>query len=151
MLGGGSVDVDHHSTHLQFSGVSPRSSSRSLVPMRRLNTIEESGGAGEQPTTSTHPHSPSHEVDVLDERGPGSFRGMRAPVPAPRRHGLDQADGDEDPTDFERTEERAEAVRPPQLPPPRGWVPDNQDSSQNGSENPLLRHTSLGSRGSRRS
>ncbi len=95
--------MDHLSARLQSSGVSPRSSSRSLVPMRRLNTIEESGSAD--------PHSASPGVDVLDERAPGS----------------------------------------PQLPPPRGWVPENQDAPEDGAGNPLLRHSSQGSRGSRRS
>lgn len=144
MLGGGS-DVDHLSARLQASGVSPRSSSRSLVPMRRLNTIKESRSADS--------HSPSPGVDILDERGPGSLggsslRGRRAPVPASRRSS-DLVD--EDPSDSEHTGEREEPVDPPQLPPPRGWVPENQDAPENGAGNPLLRHLSQGSRGSRRS
>lgn len=145
MSGGGS-DVDHLSARLQSSGVSPRTSSRSLVPMRRLNTIKESGSAD--------PHSASPRVDVFDERGPGSLggsslRGRTAAVPASRRRSSDLVD--EDPTDSEHTGEREEPVRPPQLPPPPGWVPENQDAPENGVGNPLLRHLSQGPRGSRRS
>uniref|UniRef100_A0A8C4IWV4 Sodium/hydrogen exchanger n=1 Tax=Dicentrarchus labrax TaxID=13489 RepID=A0A8C4IWV4_DICLA len=133
---------------LQFSGASPHSSSRSLVPMRKLNTIKESGSAGEQPAASAHPRSTSPGVAVLDERGPGSLggsslRGRRAPVPASRRRSSDWVD--EDPTDSERTGERDEPVRPPQLPPPRGWLPENQDPGGNEAGNPLLRHSSKGS------
>ncbi|XP_041822134.1 sodium/hydrogen exchanger 2-like isoform X2 [Chelmon rostratus] len=139
--GGGGGDVDHLSArHLQFSGVSPRSSSRSLIPMRTLNTIEESRSA------SARPHSPSPGVDTLDERGPGGVPGRRAPVPAPRRRSTEHLDGGEGPADS--AGERAEPVRPPQLPPPRGWVPENQDPSETGAGNPLLRHASRGSQGS---
>ncbi|XP_070711464.1 sodium/hydrogen exchanger 2-like [Pempheris klunzingeri] len=146
---GGGSDVDHHSARLQSSGVTPRSSSRSLVPMRRLNTIKESGSAGEQPTASTHPLSPSPGVDVLGNRGPGSLggsslRGRRAPVP-------DQVEGDEDPSDFVHTGDMEEPVRPPGLPPPPGWVPENQHPGENGAGNPLLRHSSLRSQRSWRS
>ncbi|XP_044044353.1 sodium/hydrogen exchanger 2-like [Siniperca chuatsi] len=153
---GGGSDVDRLSARLQPSGVSPHSSSRSLVPMRRLNTIEESGRAGEQPGASARPHSPSPGVDVLDERGPGSLggfsiRGRRAPVLAPRRRTLDRGDRDEDPTDSECTGEREEPVSPPRLPPPRGWVPENQDARDNVAGNPLRRHSSQGPRGSERS
>lgn len=131
--------MDRLSDHLQLSGVSPRSSSRSLVPMRRLNTIEEA-----------RQHTPSTGVDVLDERGPGSLlgsslRGRRAPVPAPRRRSSDREDED----NIDSTEE-TEPVNPPPLPPPGGWAPENQDARENGAGNPLLRHSSQGSRGSRR-
>lgn len=139
--------MDHLSVHPQSTGVSPRSSSRSFIPLRRLNTINEARSTGEQP------HSPPPEVDVLDETGPGSvarssLRGRKAPVPAPRRQISDQVDGDEDSGDAGESEE---AVRPPQLPPPRGWVPENQDPGDNVAGNPLLRHSSQGSRGSGRS
>lgn len=139
--------MDNPSARLQFSGVSPRSSSRSLVSMRRLNTIKESRSSGEQPAAASHPHSPSHGVDE-DTGGPGSpggssLRGRRAPVPAARRHNSDQVD------DSQQTEERAEPVRPPQLPPPRGWVPESPDPREDGARNPLLRHSSLGSQGDR--
>ncbi|KAM9334149.1 sodium/hydrogen exchanger 2-like [Symphorus nematophorus] len=145
--GGGSGDVGRLSERPQFSGVSPRSSSRSLVPMRKLNTIKESGSAGQQPDAPG--------VDPLDERGPGSLggsslRGRKAPLPAPRRSTTDHVDGDEDLNDTEQTGAGAEPVRPPWLPPPRGWVPENQDPTENGAGNPLLRHSSQGPRSSRR-
>ncbi|XP_073318246.1 sodium/hydrogen exchanger 2-like [Pagrus major] len=137
--GGGGGEVDRLSDHLQASADSPRSSIRSQVPMRRLNTIEE-----------VRQHPPSPGVDVLDERGPGrlggsSLKGRRAPVPAPRRRS--SGHGDEDHID---SIEETEPVNPPQLPPPGGWVPENQDARENGAGNPLLRHSSQGSRGSRR-
>uniref|UniRef100_A0A671Y8S3 Sodium/hydrogen exchanger n=1 Tax=Sparus aurata TaxID=8175 RepID=A0A671Y8S3_SPAAU len=136
---GGGGEVDRISDHLQLSGVSPRSSSRSLVPMRRLNTIEEA-----------RQHTPPTGLDVLDERGPGSLlgsslRGQRAPVPAPRRRSSDREDED----NIDSTEE-SEPVNPPPLPPPGGWAPENQDARENGAGDPLLRHSSQGSRGSRR-
>ncbi|XP_040888735.1 sodium/hydrogen exchanger 2-like [Toxotes jaculatrix] len=135
--GGG--EVDRLSARLQSSGVSLRSSSRSLVPMRRLNTIKESGSAGEQSATSAYPHAPS----------PGAHR--RAPVPAPRRRSSDWAEGDEDLADLEHPSGGVQPLRPPQLPPPRGWLPENQDPRENGAGNPLLRHSSQGPRGSGRS
>uniref|UniRef100_A0A3B4UE80 Sodium/hydrogen exchanger n=1 Tax=Seriola dumerili TaxID=41447 RepID=A0A3B4UE80_SERDU len=142
------------------SGVSPRSSSRSssssLVPLRRLNTIQESGSAGEQPAASPRPHSPSLGVHPSDKRGPGnlggsSFRVRKAPASAPRRPSSDWAEGDEDPANPEPPGGGVEPVRPPQLPPPRGWIPENQDARENGAGNPLLRHSSQGSRGTGRS
>nr|XP_046238859.1 sodium/hydrogen exchanger 2-like [Scatophagus argus] len=147
--GGGSVDEDHLSARPRLSGVSPRSSSRSLH-LRRLNTIQEFGHAGEQPAAS------SYRVDVVDDGDPGSLggsdlRGRRAPVPASRRRSSDWVDQDQDPTDSQQTGESAEPVRPPQLPPPRGWLPENQDPREDGAGNPLLRHSSQGSRGSQRS
>uniref|UniRef100_A0A671Y7D6 Sodium/hydrogen exchanger n=1 Tax=Sparus aurata TaxID=8175 RepID=A0A671Y7D6_SPAAU len=127
---GGGGEVDRISDHLQLSGVSPRSSSRSLVPMRRLNTIEEA-----------RQHTPPTGLDVLDERGPGSLlgsslRGQRAPVPAPRRRSSDREDED----NIDSTEE-SEPVNPPPLPPPGGWAPENQDARENGAGDPLLRHS----------
>lgn len=104
----------------RLSGVSPRSSSRSLVPMRRLNTIEEAGGPA----------------------GPGrsSLRGNRkAPVPAPRRDSSYQAD------DAQDKQEGAGPVLPPELPPPRGWVPEGPDP-RGETAAPLLRGPSPGSR-----
>lgn len=147
MLGGGSGDVDNLSARLQFSGVSPRSSSRSLVPMRRMNTIKESRSSVEQPAAASHPHSPSHREDE-DAGGPGSLggsslRGGRAPVLAQRGNTLDQVD------DSQHREERVEPVCPPQLPPPRGWVPESPDPREDGAGNPLLRHSSPGSQGDR--
>lgn len=138
------------SARLQSSGVTPRSSSRAQLPMRRLNTIEESGSAGELSAISANPHSLSPGVDEV--RGPGSLEseGRRAPVIAPRRRSSARVDGDEDPTDSECTGEQEQPVHPPQLPPPRGWVPENQDPRENGTGNALLRHLSQGSRGSER-
>ncbi|XP_036946253.1 sodium/hydrogen exchanger 2-like isoform X1 [Acanthopagrus latus] len=133
-------EADRLSNHLQLTGASPRSSSRSLVPMRRLNTIKEA-----------RQQMPSPGVDVLDERGPGglrgsSLRGRRAPVPAPRR----RSSGHEDEDHTDSTGE-TEPVNPPQLPPPGAWAPENQDGRENGAGNPLLRHSSWGPRGSGRS
>lgn len=82
--GGGSVEVD---------ALSPRSSSRSLVPMRRLNTIQESG-------SSAAPHLPSGEQvggpsGGFGVAGGSSLRGHRkAPLPAPKSRGT-QPDTDE--------------------------------------------------------
>ncbi|XP_038577680.1 sodium/hydrogen exchanger 2-like isoform X2 [Micropterus salmoides] len=147
---GGGSDVSQLSARLQSSGVTPRSSSRAQLPMRRLNTIEESGSAGELSAISANPHSLSPGVDEV--RGPGSLEseGRRAPVIAPRRRSSARVDGDEDPTDSECTGEQEQPVHPPQLPPPRGWVPENQDPRENGTGNALLRHSSQGSRGSER-
>ena len=147
--------MDRLSARLQSASASPRSSSRSLVPMRRLNTIKESGGAGDQPAPATHPHSPSPGGHFLDERhtgrpGGSSFGAGRTPAPAPRKHSSDRAKGDEDPADTELPRGGMEPVRPPQLPPPCGWVPENRDPRENGAGNPLLRHSSQGSRGSGR-
>ncbi|KAG7236161.1 hypothetical protein INR49_001271 [Caranx melampygus] len=119
----------------------PRSSSRSLVPMKRLNTIRESAPTREQPAASPHPPSPYLEVHTTDKKGPGSIRGSRvkqAPDPAPRKHSSDHAEEDDDPEEVGAVE----PVQPPQLPPPRGWVPDSQDPAENGAGNPLLRHSS---------
>lgn len=128
------MDADQLSARLRFSGAAARSSSRSMVPMK---TIKESGGAAEQPGASSHPNSPSDGVDILDE---GARGGHRGPVPAPRRRHSDPLDGSED----------AEQPRPPQLPPPRVWVPENQDPGGNGAGNPLLRPSSQASQRSRR-
>ncbi|XP_033932856.1 sodium/hydrogen exchanger 2-like [Pseudochaenichthys georgianus] len=56
------ADVDL-SARPQSSDVSPRSSSRSLLPMRRLNTIKESGGAVEPPAAPPHPHTDQIDGD----------------------------------------------------------------------------------------
>ncbi|KAI3365822.1 hypothetical protein L3Q82_000812 [Scortum barcoo] len=138
---GGGSDMDRLSARLQFSGVSPRSLSRSLVAMRRLNAIEESR------SKDSHLHSPAD--DLVDEGGPGSLGGSslrdrRPPVPAPRRPSSDRVD--EDHADSGQTGEGEEPVRPPRLPPPRGWVPENEDAPD-----PLLRRSSQGPRGSKRS
>ncbi|KAM3857085.1 sodium/hydrogen exchanger 2-like [Diretmus argenteus] len=151
---GGSDVVDR----LQpFSGPSPRSSSRSLVPLRKLDTLREAAPPGEQPGAAARPQPPSPGVDIVDERGAGGvggpgFRGRKAPR-RPRRHNLDGAEGDRDPDDPQVSGEKAEgeeAVRPPPLPPPLGWVPENQHPREDGAVNPLLRNSSLGSRGSQR-
>ncbi|XP_034533960.1 sodium/hydrogen exchanger 2-like isoform X2 [Notolabrus celidotus] len=148
----GSGGVAHLSDHLQTSGVSPRSSSRSFKPMRQMNAITEAGNTGEHPDTSAHHPSSLPGVGFQDMRGPGSvgessLRGRNPPVPAPRRRSLDQVDGDED---SEHTGERGEPVRPPQLPPPHVWVPENQDHRDNGAGNPLIRQSSQGPQGSSR-
>lgn len=126
-------EVDRLSARLQASGVSPRSSSRSLV-MRRLNTIQEQGGSGK---------------NVVDEGASGgpsgsSLRGRKAPVPAPRRRSSDRED------DSELPEGGEEALSPPELPPPPGWVPEDGDPRENEAGNPLLRHSSQTSGGSAR-
>ncbi|XP_077369285.1 sodium/hydrogen exchanger 2-like [Festucalex cinctus] len=95
----------------------PHSSSRSIIPMRRLNTVKESPHAAES----------SPEVDVLDERHP------RGPVAAPRRLTSDQ------PPSGRGT------VAPPPLPVPPGWVADSQNIRENEAGDPLLGHLSQGS------
>ncbi|XP_061632513.1 sodium/hydrogen exchanger 2-like [Phyllopteryx taeniolatus] len=102
------------------SGEQPHSSSRSIIPMRRLRPIKESTRAVAQPDSSP-------EVDVLDERHP------RGPVAALRRLNFEweQPPG-----------EREETVAPPPLPVPPGWVPDNQNIRENRAGDPLLRHSS---------
>uniref|UniRef100_A0A3P8TL83 Sodium/hydrogen exchanger n=1 Tax=Amphiprion percula TaxID=161767 RepID=A0A3P8TL83_AMPPE len=127
-------EVDRVSARLQASGVSPRSSSRSLVPMRRLNTIQEQGGSGK---------------NVVDQEASGgrsgsSLRGRKAPVPAPRRRSSDREDDSEPPGRGE------EALNPPQLLPPSRWVPEDGDPRENEAGNPLLRHSSQTSGGSAR-
>ncbi|XP_028275603.1 sodium/hydrogen exchanger 2-like [Parambassis ranga] len=117
-------------SHVKDKVVSARSSSSSLVPMRRLNIIKELSSAVELPSSSG--------VNLLDERG------RTAPVPAPRRHSTNRSDEDGDPGDHPGEE----LVQPPQLPPPQAWVPD---SRENELGNPLLRHQSQGSGGSGRS
>ncbi|KAM9835940.1 sodium/hydrogen exchanger 2-like isoform 2-T2 [Aulostomus maculatus] len=114
----------HELDRLQLSGVSPRSSSRSLISMRRLNPIRESGAAGGQPSPG---------VEGFDESGPGSLGGSKAPVPDPRRRGSDGFQG----------AEGEETVRPPELPPPPGWMSENLRANQAG--DPLLSHSSRGS------
>lgn len=140
--GGSDVDL---SARLRLSGVSPCSSPRTLALMRRLNTIEESRGADS--------HSSSPAVDLVDEAGAGNLRGSslkeRRPVAAPRRLGSDRVD--EDAADSGQTGEGEEPARPPRLPPPRGWVPEKEDAPENEAGNPLLRHSSQGPRGSKRS
>uniref|UniRef100_A0A673A173 Sodium/hydrogen exchanger n=1 Tax=Sphaeramia orbicularis TaxID=375764 RepID=A0A673A173_9TELE len=125
---GGSSDVDRLSARLQMSGVSPRSSSRSLIPLKRLNTIEETRSTQNQPATS-----PSPVVDVVDEMDLGAFggsslRGRKGPVPAPRRHSSNRVKDDE--------EEDGRV-------PPRGWTPEEDDNRGN----PLLRFPSQRSGG----
>lgn len=113
--------MDDLSARLQLSGVSPRSSSRSLVPMRRLNTIEEAGG----------PAGPG---------GSGLRGNKKAPVPAPRMHSSHQAD------DAQDEQEGAGPALPPELPPPRGWAPEGSDPHGETAA-PLLRGSSTGSQG----
>ncbi|XP_061533376.1 LOW QUALITY PROTEIN: sodium/hydrogen exchanger 2-like [Phycodurus eques] len=113
----------------EFGRQQPHSSSRSIIPMRRLRPIKESTRAVGQPDSSP-------EVDVLDERHP------RGPVAAPGRLNFewDQPPG-----------EREETVAPPPLPVPPGWVPDNQNARENRAGDPLLRHLSQESQNSGRS
>ncbi|XP_041637363.1 sodium/hydrogen exchanger 2-like [Cheilinus undulatus] len=141
---GGSGDVERLSENLQPPGVFPRSSSRSLNPMRPLNTIMENR------TTAQSPSFPG--VDFQDARGPrslggSSLRGKKPLIPAPRRRSSDELDRQED---CEETGEGEGQVQPPPLPPPHIWVPDNQDPRDNGVGNPLLRNSSQGPRGSSR-
>uniref|UniRef100_A0A3B4ZH29 Sodium/hydrogen exchanger n=1 Tax=Stegastes partitus TaxID=144197 RepID=A0A3B4ZH29_9TELE len=127
-------EVDRLSARLQTSGVSSRSSSRSLVPMRKLNTIQEQRSPG---AASAHPNPPSH-LDEGASGGPSgsSLRGRRAPVPAPRRRSSDREDDSEHPGGDE------EPVNP------GGWVPDDGDPREH--EAGLLRHSSVRSGGSAR-
>lgn len=130
--------MDRLSDHLQASGVSPRSSSRSMLPTNRLNTITEVRNAADQPVLSfAKPHAP-------EQRGPEgpSFTGREPPVAAPRRHSSNRSNEEEG--------GQTEPVPPPQLPPPRVWMPDNQDTGENGAGNPLLRQSSQEFGGSKR-
>lgn len=79
--------VSAGSARVPSSEMSPRSSTRSLVSMRRLNTIRESPAAA-------RPRTPSSGVDVLDETGPGGsvLRGRRVPAPAQRRRSSNQVE-----------------------------------------------------------
>uniref|UniRef100_A0A665TLF2 Sodium/hydrogen exchanger n=1 Tax=Echeneis naucrates TaxID=173247 RepID=A0A665TLF2_ECHNA len=143
----GGSEVGHLSGRLQSSGVSPRSSSRSLIPMTKLNTIKEFQSAGVQPATSDRSDSSPAGVQTSNDRDPGNpggsiFRGARGPVPAPRRRSSDRAEGDEDPV--HPGGGGTEQVRRPPLPPPHVWKPENQDPTANEAGNPLLRHSSQG-------
>ncbi|XP_054915187.1 sodium/hydrogen exchanger 2-like [Poeciliopsis prolifica] len=113
---------------LRSSGVSPRSSSRSLVPLSKLNTIEETRSPVEPPAASTHPLQPSSTEDsLLNETFTGSsVRGRRAPVPA--------AIGEDEIVSEGQGEERHL--------PPRGWVPENRGLGENEAGNSLLRLSS---------
>uniref|UniRef100_A0A3P9PMK9 Sodium/hydrogen exchanger n=1 Tax=Poecilia reticulata TaxID=8081 RepID=A0A3P9PMK9_POERE len=104
---------------LRSSGVSPRSSSRSLIPMSKLNTIEER-------------RSPV-EASVFTG---SNIRGRRAPVPAARRRSPNRVDEDEDEIVSEGQGEERHL-------PPRGWAPENRDLGTNEAGNSLLRPSSL--------
>lgn len=87
--GGGSIEVD---------APSPRSSSHSLVPMRRLNTIQESELVAGHPSAAQYLHSGEQAGGPSGPGGPrgSSLRGHRkAPLPAHRRWGtqLDTEEG----------------------------------------------------------
>ncbi|MED6286095.1 hypothetical protein CHARACLAT_002389 [Characodon lateralis] len=124
--------------HLQSSGMSPRSSPRSLVLMRRLNTIEEQGSLGEPPAAFVHPLGPSSGENRLGERFSGSsLRGRKAAVAAPTRRSSNRVVEDEDDVVSEN-----QAGSEEQCPPPRGWVPENRDPGANEAENPFLRQSS---------
>ncbi|KAM9766532.1 sodium/hydrogen exchanger 2-like [Menidia menidia] len=144
---------------LLSSGVSPRSSSRSLVSMRRLNTIKEQRNPGETPAASEQPHASAAGISFLDERGPGSsLRGRKAPLPTPRRRSSHRPEDEVEEVEEEEEEdigaEEPEGgrglVQPPQLPPPQVWAPENRDPREIEAGNPLLRRSSQGSRASRR-
>ncbi|XP_017293609.1 sodium/hydrogen exchanger 2 isoform X2 [Kryptolebias marmoratus] len=109
--------------HLQSSGASPRSSSRSLVPLKRLNTIEEPTAASEHPG---------------GRAGSGS-RGRKPPVPAPRRRSSRRAEEEEENNVVSEHPAGGEEQDPP---PPQGWVPENRDPRENEAEDPLLRPSS---------
>uniref|UniRef100_A0A3Q3XQZ3 Sodium/hydrogen exchanger n=1 Tax=Mola mola TaxID=94237 RepID=A0A3Q3XQZ3_MOLML len=107
-------------------GVARRSSVRSLVPLTRLNTVEEVRSSANPPAAASDPDSPARSADQ-DGRGPGSLRGSslrgrRGLAPAPRKHLSDQV-----------KEER------------RGWVLESPDPREDGTGNPLLRPPSQGS------
>ncbi|XP_049919204.1 sodium/hydrogen exchanger 2-like [Epinephelus moara] len=77
---GGSDDVDNLPARLQASGVSPRSSSRSLVPMRRLNTINESRSHHSPPPVSGQVDGDEDSERTGEREGP-----VRPPqLPPPR-------------------------------------------------------------------
>uniref|UniRef100_A0A3P9PMX1 Sodium/hydrogen exchanger n=1 Tax=Poecilia reticulata TaxID=8081 RepID=A0A3P9PMX1_POERE len=105
---------------LRSSGVSPRSSSRSLIPMSKLNTIEER-------------RSPVEASAVFTG---SNIRGRRAPVPAARRRSPNRVDEDEDEIVSEGQGEERHL-------PPRGWAPENRDLGTNEAGNSLLRPSSL--------
>ncbi|KAM9328762.1 sodium/hydrogen exchanger 2-like [Pholidichthys leucotaenia] len=122
--------VDGLSTQRQPFGVSPRSSSRSLVSARMLNTIREQRHPGEPPADSAPPPG----VNILDERVPSSLRGRKPPAPTPKRQKLQRV---EDDSEHVGEEEPGDS---PQLPHPQGWVPENGAQGANETQNPLLRH-----------
>nr|XP_061802529.1 sodium/hydrogen exchanger 2-like [Nerophis lumbriciformis] len=113
---------------IKFGSYRPQSSSRAVIPMRRLNTVKESTRALGQPGSSP-------EVDVLDERHP------RGPVAAPRKHNfkMDRPSG-----------EKEKIVAPPPLPTPPGWVAENQNIRDYETEDPLLGPLTRGSQSTRR-
>ncbi|XP_054648981.1 sodium/hydrogen exchanger 2-like isoform X2 [Dunckerocampus dactyliophorus] len=108
-------------------GVSPSSSSRWLMSMRRLNTIKESSSGGGRPASSP-------EVAVLDERRPSK----KTPVAAPRKRNSEWTS--------QHPGEGDEPLAPPPLPAPPGWTSDNQNSRDHGAGDPLLGTTSQGER-----
>lgn len=112
--------------YLQSSGASPRSSSRSLIPMTTLNTIEEQRSPVAPPAASAHPLEPSGDSRPDPGLSGSSLRGRKAPVPAPRRHSSNQED--EDGIVSEN--------------PPQGWVPEHRNPGANEAGNPLLRTSS---------
>ncbi|XP_012732890.2 sodium/hydrogen exchanger 2 [Fundulus heteroclitus] len=127
--------------HLQTFGASPRSSSRSLIPMTTLKTIKEQGSSGAPSSPSVHPLEPSSGEHHLDEGFSGqSLRGRKAPVATPRRRSSNRDDEDEDNGFSENQAAGAE-----QPPPPQGWVPEVRDPGANEAGNPLLRQSAHGS------
>lgn len=122
--------------YLQSSGVSPHSSSRSLIPMTTLNTIEEQRSPVAPPAASARPLEPSSGDNRLDQGFSGSsLRGRKKPVPAPRRHSSNRED-----EDGIVSENQAGGGDP--RPPPQGWVPEHRNPGANEAGNPLLRQSS---------
>nr|XP_019956182.1 PREDICTED: sodium/hydrogen exchanger 2-like [Paralichthys olivaceus] len=125
-------EVAYPSRRSRF-GQPARSSSRAMMPLRRLDTLKE---------------VPS--LDVLNEgrrESGGKGRGMsrtnssysESHVPAPRRHFNASADNNNGSADDFRNvhqEEEEEEQEQPSSPPP-GWVAERSDNST--TQNPLLR------------
>ncbi|XP_056157564.1 sodium/hydrogen exchanger 2-like [Lampris incognitus] len=112
-------------------GPSPCTSSHSLLPLRRLDTIREV----------------MQGVNTLDQSSPGHqpARTSKAPVPVPRRRHSERAEANVDAGDLQAPGGEVEGkVRPPRLPTPQGWVVENEDPRVDGAGHPLLRRSSQG-------
>ncbi|KAL3999701.1 hypothetical protein ACER0C_007472 [Sarotherodon galilaeus] len=112
------------------SGAFLRSSSRSLVTAKKLNTIKELGSPGESPAVSADSLAEYPSVTILDERA------------SRRANSKPEEEENVDSEHLGRGRGGEEPVRPPPLPPPGG---------ENEAGNPLLRHSSQGPRGTGRS
>ncbi|KAK5622630.1 hypothetical protein CRENBAI_000357 [Crenichthys baileyi] len=118
--------------HLQSSGMSPRSSPRSLVPVRRLNTIEEQGSLGEPPAAFVHPLEKTAWVRGFQAR---ASEDVKQQLLHPTRRSSNRVVEEDD------VVSENQAGSEEQRPPPRGWVPENRDPGANEAENPFLRQS----------